>query len=68
MDRGEEVKPGQTIEDNGEKWICLRVAGGRAEIKRLGTDEAVKPKPNRKERRKMWAEIRRKAKRGKVVG
>ena len=62
------MKPGQTIEVGGQKWICLRVAGGRAEIKRLGADEIVKPRPNRKERRKMWAEIRRKAKRGKVVG
>ena len=60
------MKPGQTIEHEGEKWIVLKVAGGRAEIKRLGAGEILKARPNRKARRKIWAEIRRKAKRGKV--
>lgn len=62
------MKPGQTIPVGEEKWIVLRVAGGRAEIKRMGADEKPKPLPNRKARRKLWAELRRKAKRGKVVG
>lgn len=60
------MKPGQTIEVEGEMWIVLGIAGTRAEIKRLGADEQPKPRPNRKARRKLWAEIRRKAKRGKV--
>jgi len=60
------VKPGQSIEVNGRKYIVLRVAGSRAEIKQLRPDEKPKPRPNRKARRKLWAEIRRKAKRGRV--
>ena len=62
------MKPGQTIEVEGRKWLVLRVAGTRAEIRMMGVVEIQEPKPNRKERRKLWAEIRRKAKRGKVVG
>lgn len=63
-----EVRPGQSFEALGAKWLVLRVAGGRAEIKRMGLDEKPKPLPNRKARRKLWAEVKRKAKRGKLVG
>ena len=61
-------RPGQSFEALGAKWIVLRVAGTRAEIKQLRADEKPKPLPNRKERRRMWAEIRRKAKKGAKVG
>lgn len=57
------MKPGRTLEIDGQKWIVLRVDGTKAEIQRMGLDEKVKPLPNRKARRKLWAEIRRKAKR-----
>lgn len=59
-----EMKPGMSFELQGQKWIVLRVAGTKAEIQRMGLDEKVKPLPNRKARRKLWAEIRRKAKKG----
>ena len=61
------MRPGQSIEVDGEKWLVLRVAGARAEIKLMGEDEKPKPLPNRKERRRMWAEIRRKAKKARVA-
>ncbi len=63
-----EVRPGQSFEALGAKWIVLRVAGKRAEIKQLGDGEKPKPLPNRRARRKLWAELRRKAKKGKLVG
>ena len=59
------LKAGRTFEIDGQKWLVLRVSGGRAEIKRLGAGEILKVRPNRKARRKLWAKIRRKAKRGK---
>jgi len=57
-----ELKPGRSIDIDGQKWLVLRVAGGRAEIKRMGLDEKVKPLPSRKERRKLWAQIKRRGK------
>lgn len=72
LETAEHLKPGQTIEVEGEKWLVLRVAGKRAEIKLMGEGEKPKPLPNRKERQ---AEIRlrtrkakklRKAKKGRV--
>ena len=56
------MKPGQTIEDNGEKWICLRVAGGRAEIKRFEGEKPLHRKGTIQLLMKAW----RKAKRGRV--
>ena len=61
------MRPGQSIEVEGEKWLVLRVAGARAEIKRLADGEKPQPLPNRKARRKLWAEIRRKAKKARVA-
>lgn len=58
--------PGQSFEVEGQKWLVLRVAGTRAEIRMMGVVEIQEPKPNRKARRKLWAEIKRKGKRGKV--
>lgn len=64
LDVAEQLKPGQSFELQGQKWLVLQVVGHRAEIKRMGAEEKPKPRPNRKARRKLWAEIRRKAKRG----
>lgn len=61
LDIAEQLKPGMSFELQGQKWLVLRVAGHRAEIKRMGLDEKVKPLPSRKERRKLWKQIRRKA-------
>lgn len=58
----EELRVGLVVEILGEKWLVLRVAGNRAEIKRMVPGEKVTPKLPRKERRKIWAEVRRKAK------
>ncbi len=55
------LTPGQSFEVNGTSWLVLRVAGGRAEIKRMGLEEVAQPKPNRKARRKLWVEIKKKA-------
>ncbi len=72
LETQDEVRPGQSFEALGAKWIVLRVAGPRAEIKQLRPDEKPKPKPNRKARRKLWAEVkkelRRKAKKARVAG
>ena len=68
LETAEQLKPGQSIEIKGQKWLVLRVAGGRAEIKRMGLDERVKPLPNRKARRKLWKEIKRMGKNGRVAG
>lgn len=58
------LKAGRTFEIDGQKWLVLRVSGGRAEIKRLGAGEIPEARPNRKARRKLWREMRKKAKRG----
>ena len=67
LETQDQLRTGQGIEIKGRKYIVLRVAGPRAEIKQLRPDEKPKPLPNRKERRRMWAEIRRKAKKARVA-
>lgn len=60
-----ELKPGRTLEIDGEKWLVLRVNGMRAEIKRMGPGEIAKVRPNREELRKRRAKLRKKAKKAK---
>lgn len=76
-----ELKPGQQVAVVGREFIVLAIDQGRVVMQDLSardlpdlaglTPELRAVKPNRKERRRMWAQRRRelkKAKRGKVVG